>query len=83
MATLIEKGEALVLLPPAPPIVPTPFRTPVYVELPDGHRCQMTYAQAEALHEKLCQDLARKMRKRGSSTPPSPDIGGTPMAIAA
>lgn len=44
---------------------------------------QYTYTQAEALHLELGQALARGMRKRGSSTPPPDDIGGTPVAVAA
>lgn len=44
---------------------------------------QYTYARAEALHLELGQALARGMRKRGSSTPPDGDIGGTPVALAA
>jgi hypothetical protein len=42
---------------------------------------QYTYAEAEALHMELGQALARGMRRRGTSTPPPPDIGGTPAAM--
>lgn len=41
------------------------------------------YDEAAKLHHDLGQTLARGMRKRGSSTPPGGDIGGTPMALAA
>lgn len=44
---------------------------------------QYTYDEAQALHLELGQALARGMRKRGSSTPPGGDIGGTPVALAA
>lgn len=62
----------------APPVIPLQERGPVLFE---GR--QYTYEQAMVLHHDLGQTLARMMRKRGSSTPPGPVIGGTPMALAA
>lgn len=75
-------GEARENAPPRQPVDP---ETPVL--LPPGATLYndgaISYAEACDLHCELGQTLARMLRKRGSSTPPGGDIGGTPLALAA
>lgn len=67
----------------APPVVPASLRSGVFITL-KGHTESLTYEEAEDLHRALGQDLARKMRQRGSSPSPSgPDLGGTPVLMQA
>ncbi|CAB4199816.1 hypothetical protein UFOVP1339_12 [uncultured Caudovirales phage] len=69
----------------APPMRPPSQRGDMFVTLPgsDPVTRLLTYEQAEALHLELGQQITRRMRVRGSATPPDGDIGGTPMLMSA
>jgi len=69
--------------PTAPPRLPPADRGPVLVGIPGVGSKSMPYEEAEKMHRELGQALARGLRVRGSSNPPTPDIGGTPVAVAA
>lgn len=84
--TLLEVGDKLVALPSAPPKLAPQTRSPLFVTLPSGYTETLTNVDAQKLHEKLGQDLARTMRRRGSANlPVDPDDGGNaaPMQMAA
>ena len=75
-------GEARENAPPRQYVDPkTAVMLPDGVVLEHDGRSLVTYEAACLLHQELGQTLARMMRKRGSSTPPGGDTGGTPAAM--
>lgn len=84
MSLTEDKDGNLVLLREAPPLIKNPAeRMPLLITTPDGATHRLEWEEAANLHRYLGQELARGMRRRGSSTPPDPDIGGTPAAMRA
>lgn len=78
-----DKDGNLVLLREAPPLIQPPSaRLPLLITTPDGITHQLEWEEAAELHRYLGQELARGMRRRGSSAPPiDPSPGGTPAAM--
>ena len=58
-------------------------RSPIFIDVP-GKRGTflLDWAEAEALHKELGQRLARGMRKRGSTTPPTDNSPSTTPSAA-